>query len=140
MSNYANIPRQSPILLPVPGTTVNASPSGCEAAPQEIVDKINEAFTGGEHLEHVQAIEGPHAMTYVSGNIFTAAGVKESSQDTWVVYDGNVYALTSDARKRTTLQDGRDLPEHYNSWPQYNDQVSQCVGIVERAAHAAAPR
>lgn len=119
----------APVALP----TMAAPPSTCSDAPTAIVDIINASFTDGQHLEHAQAVTGPNSTTYVGGNIFDAAGVKESSQDTWVLSDGVVYAITSDARQRTTLPDGRDVEGIALEWPGYNDAVGACVGQLERA-------
>ncbi|CAN5396675.1 hypothetical protein BH09ACT8_BH09ACT8_45830 [soil metagenome] len=58
--------------------------------------------------------------------------MKESSQDTWVLSNGQVYALTSDARSHTLLPDGRDLDTHFFEWTDFNDAVSKCVGDIER--------
>ena len=107
----------------------------CKEAPSAVVEIINASFTNGEHLEHAQAVEGPQTMTYVGGNIFDPSGTKLSSQDSWVLSDGVVYALTSDARRHTVLLDGRDLEAHFWDWAEYNDAVGKCVGDVERAAN-----
>lgn len=94
---------------------------------------VDASFTGGEHLEHAQAIDGPEDETYVAGNIFGPDGKKESSQDTWVLHGGVLYSLTSDARKRTLLPDGRDVAAVEFNWPEFTDKVNECVGAVERA-------
>ncbi|MCV7173869.1 hypothetical protein H7I41_28500 [Mycobacterium manitobense] len=114
-----------------PVTTVSPA-ANCTEAPTAIVDMINAAFTDGEQLEHTQAVNAPDATTYVGGNIFGADGTKASSQDTWLVSNGAVFAITSDARRRTLLPDGRDIDP---AWGQYNAAVYQCVGQVERAAN-----
>jgi hypothetical protein len=75
-------------------------------------------------------------MVVVGGNIFDATGEKESSQDSWVMNSGIVYALTSDARRHTLLTDGRDVLG--DRWSEYNDAVGRCVGAVERAANQSA--
>jgi hypothetical protein len=113
--------------------TMEPEATSCVEAPSAIVEMINAAFTDGERLEHTQAVNAPNDMTYVGGNIFGADGTKESSQDTWLVSNGALHALTSDARRRTMLPDGRDVDP---AWGQYNAQVNRCVGQVERAANA----
>ena len=108
----------------------------CKPAPQTIVAIIDAAFIDGQHLKHAQSVEGPQAMTIVGGNIFDAAGIKESSQDSWVLFNGGVFALSGDARRQTLLPDGRDLDPIFWDWPQYNDAVGKCVGAVERTENA----
>jgi hypothetical protein len=132
-SSFDAIPRISPIPIPVPPGATLAPTSGCDLAPGRVVDIINASFTNGEHLEHAQSVDGPKAVVFVGGNIFDATGTKVSSQDTWALSDGQVYALTSDARRHTLLPDGRDLPTMDWDWADYNDTVSKCVGDVERA-------
>jgi len=121
---------------PPPAAVAPFRPMPCHPAPQQIVAIINAAFVDGQHLEHAQAIDGPRATTIVGGNIFDAAGDKESSQDSWVVFNGGVYALSGDSRRRTLLPDGRDLEPIVWDWPEYNDAVGACVGDVERAENA----
>lgn len=98
----------------------------CKDAPSGVVAVIDAAFTDGEHLENTQAIDLPKAMTIIGGNIVNSAGKRVSSQDSWLFSDGAVYALTSDARRRTMLPDGRDLL--YFDWATYSYQVGTCVG------------
>jgi hypothetical protein len=42
-----------------------------------------------------------------------------------------VYAQTSDARKRTTWPDGRDVAGV--NWTDYNDQLANCGGRIDSA-------
>lgn len=107
-----------------------AAAAACDEAPARVVEMINAAFTNGEHLEHAQAVRGPNAMTFVGGNIYDAAGERVSSEDAWVLSNGAVYALTSDARRRTLLQDGRDLDQN---WTQRVEPLGACVSRVARA-------
>jgi len=123
-----------PIFIPKPSTLAPVS-IPCRPAPPVLVDIINGSFTSGEHLEHMQAVHAPEA-TYVGGNIFDSTGRKVSSQDTWAELDGAMFAITSDARRRTLLPDGRHFPGIEREWPEYNAAVSKCVGAVERAAKA----
>ena len=132
--NLAATPSPSDSFIPVPPSmSASTAPAGCQDAPSRIVDIIDASLTDGEHLEHTQAIEGPHSTTYVGGNIFGANGMKVSSQDTWVLSNGQVYAITSDARQRTLLPDGRHVPLLRPDWGVYNAAVNTCVGQVERA-------
>jgi hypothetical protein len=137
--NSSEKPSQSTPMLsrpPAAAPSQTARTPSCSPAPAAIVDMINAAFTNGEHLEHAQSVEAPKAVTFVGGNIFGADGTKASSQDAWLVSGGQVYALSSDARRRTLLPDGRDLA---TDWPTYSDEVGTCVGDVERAENLGQP-
>ena len=95
---------------------------------------INAAFTNGQHLEDVQALDGPSASTYVAGNIYTSAGVRDSSHNAWVYLDGQVYALTKDARRDTLFTDGRDLvPDDFFSSADW-ETLGDCINAAARAA------
>ncbi|AMS02187.1 membrane protein [Mycobacterium phage Pipsqueaks] len=116
--------------VPAPIEPPVAQATGCSEAPAKVVDVINASFTNGEHLENAQSISGPSGMVIVGGNITTPSGERVSSQDSWVMSDATVYALTSDARRHTMLPDGRQL---IDNWPEYNDAVGTCVGIATRS-------
>lgn len=120
--------RVAPPIAPMPTPTVR-----CKDAPAGIVAMIDAAFTDGKHLENAQSIDLPKAMTIVGGNIVDPDGTRVSSQDSWLLSGGIVYALTSDARRRTMLPDGRDLL--YFDWTTYNDQVGTCVGQATKSAN-----
>ncbi|BBY43236.1 hypothetical protein [Mycolicibacterium celeriflavum] len=79
----------------------------CQEAPPDIVAAISEAFTGGERLVSAQAVYAPGGI-YVGGNI-DANGQRVSSGDVWIAQRGQVFALSSDARRRTLFPDGRDF-------------------------------
>jgi hypothetical protein len=128
-------PPGEPVFIPKT-PTMEPVAAACAPAPTALVDTIDQLFTGGEHLEHAQAVAGPNDATYIGGNIVDATGRKVSSQDTWVKLGSGVFALTSDARSRTLAPDGRDLDGIYMEWPDYNTAVSECVGAVERADNA----
>lgn len=115
-----------------PAPITQSSISGCREPGHGTVDVINGGFTAGEHLADVQAVNSATA-TYIGGNIHNDNGEKLSSQDTWALVDGQVYALTSDARSRTAFPDGRHLPALEWEWADGNNAVGPCVGAVERA-------
>lgn len=128
----AAIPRISPIPLTTPPGALPPTGNRCQEAPSRIVEIINAAFINGEHIENTQSIDGPRGITYVGGDITSADGKRISSRDTWAVSGGAVYAITSDARRRTLLPDGRDLDPF--DWPQYNDELADCVARVDALA------
>lgn len=115
-------------------THISAQDATCKEAPERVVDIINSQFTNGEHLAHAQSVEGTNAETFVGGNIMSGE-TKVSSQNTWVLRNGAVFALTSNARRYTMLPDGRKL---VTDWSDFNAMVSECVGRVERTANSGA--
>lgn len=135
----AGIPRISPIPIPVPpGMTTAPAASACDETPARIVEMIDAAFTNGQHLEDVQALDGPRASIYVGGNIVNAAGERESSHNAWLYANGQIYALTKDARRDTLFTDGRDLaPADF-----FSDDfatLSDCITNLTRARNGAPP-
>ncbi|MEC4837542.1 hypothetical protein R2362_23970 [Mycobacteroides chelonae] len=123
------IPRISRVLItPAPGEIVTLP---CRSTPTKLVEIIDAAFTNGEHLAHTQSVDGPSGSQIVGGGIVAADGTTESNRDTWVMRGGAMYALTSGARRHTTLPDGRGDW----AWESYSDSVGACVDRVERAAN-----
>lgn len=114
-------------------TSATPSPN-CYTPPPNLVADVDGTFTGGEHLEHTQAIDGPNHTVYIGGDIFDSSGQKVSSQDTWVEVEGFLYSITSDARRRTKAPDGRHLP-FTDEWPDFNAELNECVGAAARAAN-----
>lgn len=100
------------------------------APPAEVVKMISASFTKGEHLEHISSVnDAAHGYVYVGGDITDATGKKLSSQDTWLVRNGSpslIWAMTRDARERTTFADGRNVAG--SDWTTFNDQLGECVG------------
>ena len=121
----------SSTIVPGPPLVTAAPPvapaAACEAPPDGVVELINGSFTGGEHLEDVQAVNGPDKLIYVGGNIFGADGTKVSSADVWLLENKAIYivsSLSSDARNRTTWPDGR---EKASAGDEYGSAVIACV-------------
>jgi hypothetical protein len=114
-------PAAPPPAAPPAPTTVVEPP--CRAAPSGVVAAITAAFTDGEQLNNVQAVNAPQDMTYVGGNI-TRGGEVLSHADVWLVQHGKIYALSSDARRRTLLPDGRDVA---SAGDEYGTAVQACV-------------
>jgi hypothetical protein len=94
---------------------------------------INASFTNGEHVENEQSLMGPSGTVIVGGNIVDASGTRVSSSDSWVMSGGTVYGLSSDARQRTTLVDGRGVLG--DNWTNFNDAIGECVQAATRAAN-----
>lgn len=116
------IPRISPV--PIPPESVAAS--NCRPAPRGTIDAINSSFASGERIENAQAVRAALGANVVGGNIVGSDGTRVSSQDSWLITSGNeLYALSGDARRLTSLADGRDL---LADWSMYNDEVGACVG------------
>lgn len=125
---------------PSPTTTMRPSSSGtptasgdCGQPPDGVKELIDGSFNGGEKLQDVFAVSGPGNLIYVGGNIIGSDGTKESSADVWLVKNEGiyvVYSLSSDARRRTTWPDGRDLA---SAGDQYGAAVQDCVTSAERA-------
>lgn len=125
------IPRISPISISAPPSmSAPASPAGCHDAPSRTVDIINGGFTNGEHLEDTASIDGPSASVIIGGNITSAAGERESSHEAWLYADGQVYALTKNARRHSMFSDGRDLVGA--NWVDYFSQLSDCITAATR--------
>ena len=117
--------------MPTPqDTPTRAKAAGCNDAPSKIVGLIDESFTNGERLENTQSVTGPSGMVVVGGNIVGQDGDRVSSSDSWVMSGGEVYALSSDARRHTLLKDGRDVLG--DNWTTYNDAVGECVQEATR--------
>ncbi|CKH13029.1 hypothetical protein PXH78_09280 [Mycolicibacterium smegmatis] len=96
----------------------------CEEAPAKWVEAINWSFTKDEHLTDAKVVTTPDGALYIGGNIVDSSGTKVSSADVWLL-DGALWALSSDARKRTVLPDGRDLG--VSAGDEYGSAVQDCV-------------
>lgn len=125
-------PPTAPVLPPSEATPVPAA-AGCDVAPAEIVDKVNASFTKGEHVESEQSLMGPEGMVIVGANIVDSSGTLVSSSDSWVMSGDTVYGLSGDARRHTTLADGRGVLG--DNWTNFNDAVGQCVQAATRAGN-----
>lgn len=102
--------------------------TACKRAPAKIVEIINSSFTDGQHLEQGQSVDGPSGSVIVGGNIISSSGDRVSSHDSWLMNDGKVFGLSSDARRHTLLPDGRKM---LADWTTYNDSVGACVGAQD---------
>ncbi|WP_156161654.1 DUF732 domain-containing protein [Nocardia vulneris] len=80
----------------------------CQPAPDGVVSTINGAFKNSAYrLADVSAIQVGELL-WVGGNIMNGA-TKVSSADVWISKGPVTYAISGDARRQTTLPDGRDV-------------------------------
>lgn len=106
------------VTTPVPIVTTDTAPvtavpvtvPGCDPAPADAVATISAAFTDpADTLADAFAVTTPGGVVYVGANIMQGT-MKVSSADVWLVDGPAVLALSSDARRRTTLPDGGTTP------------------------------
>ena len=112
-----SVPVSAPVSVPP------AAP-GCDTASPEVVDAITRAFTEAATLSSPQMVESPDGLVYVGGNIDSPAGERLSNDDVWLVKDGSLFALSGDARRRTSLPDGRGFA---SAGDEYGTAVQECV-------------
>jgi hypothetical protein len=118
---------------PTPTTTGAplVMPAGCLAAPDQLLATINASFNdSAEQLIDAWAVQGLKDVTYIGGNIF--AGEKRvSSGDVWAAKGGAIYSLSGDARKRTSLPDGRKILD-ISAGDDDGAKVAECVSVAVR--------
>lgn len=82
-----------------PAPRPRAVPEGCTPASESLVATVERGITeDGVSLADAFVSGGPDGETYFAANMFDESGRRVSSVDLWVVKDGVVYALSSDAR------------------------------------------
>lgn len=106
-------------------------PAGCLAAPDQLLATINASFNDSSlQLVDAWSVAGQKDVTYIGGNIF--AGEKRvSSGDVWAAKGGAIFSLSSDARSRTVLPDGRKILD-ISAGDEYGSLVSNCVTTAVR--------
>jgi hypothetical protein len=115
-------PPRTPQYTPPP--TVAAPTIPCKPAPDNLVAVINASFTdSSEQLVRAVSVEAPKDMIYIAGDI-EAAGRRVSSADVWMFQHGAMFALSSDARRRTIFADGRDFA---SAGDEYGAAVQECI-------------
>ncbi|HEY9311637.1 hypothetical protein [Williamsia sp.] len=83
-------------------------------------------------LANLQALSAPGGLVYIGADIMRGEE-RESSQDTWVVEDDVVYALSSSANEFTVLPDGRDLLDvNISAGDEYGSALQNCVARVRQ--------
>ncbi|MFC3964058.1 hypothetical protein [Nocardia jiangsuensis] len=129
---------QPSAVAPQPSAAV-PTPPGCDPAPADAVASISAAFSDRSNmLADAYAITAPGGVVYIGGNIMQGT-TKVSSADVWAVRNGSVYSLSGDARRRTTLPDGRDALDA-SAGDDYGTKVQGCVTTAERARNRAGGR
>lgn len=115
----------APTTQPAPVTTVAFVPPGCTPATADDVQAITADLPAGQRLgEAFTTTTG--ARRWINANIYDAAGRRLSSADVWIIDNGKIWGLSSDARRSSP--DGRRLPGN----PSAGDDVAanlqtQCV-------------
>jgi hypothetical protein len=85
-----------------------ATLEGCTPASDSVVAFLETMITeGGLRLDDAYVVDGAKGQ-YVGANFFDETDRRVSSADVWINRNGVWYALSSDARSRTSLPDGRD--------------------------------
>ncbi|MQY31262.1 hypothetical protein NRB56_68710 [Nocardia sp. RB56] len=121
-------------------STAAPIPAGCQPAPADTVATISAAFPDPSYsLADVYAVTAPGGvLTYVGANIMQGT-TKASSADVWVARGAVVYSLSGDARRRTTLPDGRKMLSA-SAGDDYGTKVQTCVTTAERARNQSGGR
>ena len=102
-----------------------ATDVACKDAPDKTVKLIEAALTtSGQTLANAQAVEAGDVI-YIGANIMEGEK-REHSAEVWASKGAAVYALSSNARKSTSLPDGRKILGA-NAGDQYGAAVQQCV-------------
>ncbi|MFC9472261.1 hypothetical protein ACFTS5_08710 [Nocardia sp. NPDC056952] len=134
-------PAPQPSAAPTPSTVPAdvPTPPGCDPAPADAVATISAAFSDRSNtLADAYAVTAPGGVVYVGANIMQGT-TKVSSADVWAVRNGSVYSLSGDARRRTTLPDGRKVLD-ISAGDDYGTKVQGCVTTAERARNRAGGR
>lgn len=115
--------------LPVAAQTSKPLPAACKTPAQSIIDQIDASFIEADrHLEDVFMVYGRKDVAYIGANIMDSAGTRVSSADIWAQSDGMLFSLSSDARKRTALPDGRKLLD-ISAGDEFGSAVSDCIMV-----------
>lgn len=131
------------VITPAPQpTTAPATvpiPPGCQPAPADVVATISAAFSDPSNtLADTYVVTAPGGLAYIGANIMQGT-TKVSSADVWVTRGGSVYSLSGDARRRTTLPDGRKVLSA-SAGDDYGTKVQGCVTTAERARNQSGGR
>ncbi|PZT93644.1 MAG: hypothetical protein DI630_26760 [Gordonia sp. (in: high G+C Gram-positive bacteria)] len=105
----------------------------CETAPDAYVAVIEASLTDSSlSLANLQSLTAPGGLLYIGADIMRGEE-RESSQDTWVVDDDVVMALSSSANEFTILPDGRDLLDvTVSAGDEYGSALQNCVARVRQ--------
>ncbi|AUS31669.1 DUF2510 domain-containing protein [Rhodococcus qingshengii] len=115
--------------LPVAAQTSKPLPTTCKVPAQSVIDQIDASFIEADrHLEDVYMVYGRKDVAYIGANIMDSAGTRVSSADIWAQSDGMLFSLSSDARRRTALPDGRKLLD-ISAGDEFGSAVSDCIMV-----------
>lgn len=104
--------------------------AGCLAAPGDLVAQIEQALDAGQYLSATAAVEAPDGTLYLGGDIMRAEDeARVSSQDTWALVDGGLYAVSGSANEYSSLSDGRDVPG-ISAGDDYGVALQECIGAA----------
>lgn len=118
---------------PAARSTQTVSQLPCEVPPELYVSMIEAMLIDSSlSLANLQALSAPGGLVYIGADIMRGEE-RESSQDTWVVEDDVVYALSSSANEFTVLPDGRDLLDvNISAGDEYGSALQNCVARVRQ--------
>ena len=83
---------------------------GCASATGDLVAQVEQGLTGdATALRLAYTTTDDEGRQVFGASIYDDTGFRVSSSDTWLVADGEVYALSGSANEYTEFPDGRDL-------------------------------
>ncbi|PVY28355.1 hypothetical protein [Williamsia muralis] len=105
----------------------------CKTAPDAYVAVIEASLTDASlSLANLQSLTAPGGLLYIGADIVRGEE-RESTQDTWVVEDDVVMALSSSANEFTILPDGRDLLDvTVSAGDEHGSALQNCVARVRQ--------
>lgn len=119
-------PTSTATRVPIPQTSTLLS-SRCKTPSESTVAAINASFLeDGYYLADVYMVYGAKDVAYIGANIMAADGSRASSADVWANKGGLLFSLSGDARRRTSLPDGRHVLD-ISAGDEYGQEVSDCI-------------
>lgn len=119
-------PASTTTRTPIPLTSTALSPR-CKTPSESTIAAINASFKeDGYYLADVYMVYGAKDVAYIGANIMDADGQRASSSDIWADKGGLLFSLSGDARRRTSIPDGRHLLD-ISAGDEYGQEVSECI-------------
>lgn len=119
-------PTSTATRTPIPQTSTPLSPR-CKTPSESTIAAINASFKeDGYYLADVYMVYGAQDVAYIGANIMAADGHRASSADIWADRGGLLFSLSGDARRRTSLPDGRHLLD-ISAGDEYGQEVAECI-------------
>ncbi len=119
-------PASTATRTPIPQTSTPLSPR-CKTPSESTIAAINASFKeDGYYLADVYMVYGAKDVAYIGANIMAADGHRASSADIWADKGGLLFSLSGDARRRTSLPDGRHLLD-ISAGDEYGQEVAECI-------------